>query len=183
MKKRIACKAALYLFYLQSVDGPIQDPSHQGEVQDAFSLMQRLGLRDPRLFPSEFSGLPWRVWQAIQGWGPCPNRATTFRVQSLELHTDGSAILSNGWPIRPLQAGWGFAVFARGVEGQWAFLGAAWGPVVVSQELPFFIGAQQPTIPVAELSAITQALLWYHSMDGRQFVRARHHIRRHGSIH
>ena len=124
----------------------------------SFSLMKDMGLRDPRIFPRKFMGKPRRVWQAIQAWGPLPTPETSFPVQHLEVHADGSAVLSTGWPVTPVNAGWGCLVFAIGPDAQRACLGAVWGPVDTLQSSPFVLGARPPTIPVAELSAITHAL-------------------------
>ena len=117
-----------------------------------------MGRRDQGIFPREFLGMSHRVWQAILSWGPLPTQETSFVVKNLELHTDGSAVLSSGWPVSPVNAGWGFLVFAIGHNEQRAFLGAAWGPVHVQQASPYCFRGKRSTIPIAELSAMTHVL-------------------------
>ena len=49
--------------------------------------------------------------------------------------------------------------FAVRQDGARRFLGALWGPVDVNVSSQYFLGATRPTIPVAELTAITIVLM------------------------
>ena len=64
-------------------------------------------------------------------------------------------MLQNGWPAVPISAGWGAVFFAVRDDGSRRLLGALWGPFGVSDASQYFLGACRPTIPVAELTAIT----------------------------
>ena len=75
------------------------------------------------------------------------------------MHTDGSAVLRKWWPSVPISAGWGALFFALRLDGARRFLGALWGPVDVDVSSQYFLGATRPTIPVAELTAITVVLM------------------------
>ena len=85
----------------------------QGKVQncDAVQFIKSMHLRDPRVspqfFPVNLSGL-----LRLSGHGvipPCD--ADAFFFDMLEVHTDGSAVLQNGWPAVPISAGWGAVLF------------------------------------------------------------------------
>ena len=103
------------------------------------------------------------------GWPPCDD--DTFSFDHLEVHTDGSAVLQNGWPAVPISAGWGAVFFAVREDGSRWLLGALWGPVDVSDTSQYFLGAGRPTIPVAELTAITVVImLLRHVQFFRDFV-------------
>ena len=116
-------------------------------------------LRDPRVPQQFFSSKPQRVIEAIWAWGDLPCDDDTFAFDHLEVHTDGSAVLQNGWPAVPISAGWGAVFFAVRDDGSRRLLGALWGPVDVSDTSQYFLGACRPTIPVAELTAITVLFL------------------------
>ena len=68
-------------------------------------------------------------------------------------------MLQNGWPAVPISAGWGAVFFAVREDGSRWLLGALWGPVDVSDTSQYFLGAGRPTIPVAELTAITVVIM------------------------
>ena len=57
--------------------------------------------------PHSFKHKPQRVREAIWAWGALPCRDDAFSFNQLEIHTDGSAFLGQGWPPIPLAAGWG----------------------------------------------------------------------------
>ena len=109
-----------------------------------------------RVYSHSFlSSKPQQVVEAIWAWGDPPCDDDTFSFDHLEVHTDGSAVLQNGWPAVPISAGWGAVFFAVRDDGSRRLLGALWGPVDVSDTSQYFLGACRPTIPVAELTAIT----------------------------
>ena len=91
-------------------------------------------------------------------WGDLPCDDDTFAVDNLEVHTDGSAVLQNSWPTVPISAGWGAVFFAVRDDGSRRLLGALGDPVDVSDTSQYFLGSCRPTIPVAELTAITVCL-------------------------
>ena len=103
------------------------------EVQrcDAVQFIQSMHLRDPRVSP-QFSSKPQRVIEEIWAWGDLPCDDETFAFDHLEVHTDGSAVLQNGWPAVPISAGWGAVFFAVHDDGSRRLLGALWCPADVS---------------------------------------------------
>ena len=68
-------------------------------------------------------------------------------------------MLQNGWPAVPILAGWGAVFVAVREDGSRRLLGALRGPVDVSDTSQYFLGAGRPTIPVAELTAITVVIM------------------------
>jgi len=129
----------------------------QGAVQkyDAVKFIKSMQLRDPRVSPQFFPVSLTRLSRQSGHGALSRATMTLFAVDHLEVHTDGSAVLQNGWPAVPISAGWGAVFFAVRGDGSRRLLGALWGPVDVSDTSPYFLGARRPTIPVAELTAIT----------------------------
>ena len=125
---------------------------------DASSIVPNMQLRDPRMYPNQFTHKSLRVREAINAWGLIPTRNPDLQIFHSELRTDKSALLSNGWPAMLIHEGWGAIVFAILPTSQRTFLGATWGPMTVNEVSPYHLGAQRPIIPMAELAAITVAL-------------------------
>ena len=105
-------------------------------------------------FPVDLSGL-----LRLSGHGVIPRVTMTRFFDHLEVHTDGSAVLRNGWPAVPISAGWGAIFFAVREDGSRRILGALWGPFDVCETSRYFLGAIRPMIPVAELTAITVVIM------------------------
>lgn len=121
-------------------------------------VSREMSLRDPRQHQHYFSCKSLFVQKAIWGWGPIPSIEENVLCAKLELHTDGSAILSPTWLHHPVAAGWGCLLFAVLQDSTKRFLGAAWGPVASEQSSGYSLCKVRPTIPVAELQAIVMAL-------------------------
>ena len=68
-------------------------------------------------------------------------------------------MLRKGRPAVPISAGWGAVFFAVKPDGSRRSFGALWEPVDVSGTSHYCLGATRPTIPVAELTAITVVLM------------------------
>ena len=88
----------------------------------------------------------------LSGHGVTPRVTMTLFLSTI--YTDGSAVLQNGWLAVPISVGRGAVFFAVREGGSRRLLGALWCPVDVSDTSQYFLGACQPTIPVAELTAI-----------------------------
>ena len=78
-------------------------------------------------------------------------------------YCDGGYKEGDCYPRRPERAGFGFAVVAGGDGGADAAareVSTGCGPVVLDQDSPLFLGATRRTNNTAELSALTEMLLW-----------------------
>ena len=82
----------------------------QAQLLDAATFVQKMNLRDPRLYPHRSFHKLLRVRETINAWSPIPTHDHTFLFSQLGVHTDGSALLSKRWPAVPANAGWG-AIF------------------------------------------------------------------------
>jgi len=76
-------------------------------------------------------------------------------IEAVDIYTDGSAMMSNGWPRLPASAGWSAVWLAASKKkpGEWGFLGCVRGPVVLKRGEHGWRGAERPTSPVAELTS------------------------------
>ena len=79
----------------------------------AVIFIQDMGLRDPRQFRSCFDRKDVRVRHAIFSWEPLPTQGDDVLFSILEVHTDGSALLTPTWPQLPVDAGWGCLFFLQ----------------------------------------------------------------------
>ena len=94
--------------------------------QNADWFIAKMNLKDPRLYPAHFAQKQKHVWDAISAWGPLPTQEDDFWFTRLELHSDGSTVLSTGWPATSINAGWGVVFFAAQTNVQRRFWGALW---------------------------------------------------------
>ena len=83
----------------------------------------------------------------------------TLLLTSWKYTLMGLQFLRRGWPAIPIAAGWGALLFAVLQDGTKRFLGAIWGPVETSTVWQYSLRATRPTFPVAELTAVTVALM------------------------
>ena len=135
----------------------------QGNAQrrGAVEFIKAMHLRGPRVAPnSQFlpvslSGQSRLSWLGILS----QLMMTLIFFDTLEVYTDGSAVLRKGGAFCTHLGCWGALFFAVKTDGTRRFLGALWGPVDVNESSQYFLGATRPTIPVAELTAITVVLM------------------------
>ena len=78
--------------------------AQQSSLYDAAKFVQQVQLRDPLMYPHKISHKPLRVREAINAWGPIPAHDHSFQCSQVEVHTDGSALLSNERPAVPVNA-------------------------------------------------------------------------------
>ena len=99
-------------------------------------FINSMHVRDPRVWPLFLAGKPQHVRDVIWAWNSLPGEDDDFWFEHLGVHTDGSAILSSGWPAIPISAGWGAVFFAVTPDGTRRLLGAMWGPASVQRHSP-----------------------------------------------